>query len=153
MAIIKPILHTDNVQKLKNCKHHKFTNRLEHSLSVSYKGYLWAKRLGLHYEEVARAGLLHDLFYHDSCEMNTAREHLRNHPDIALENAEKLTDLSPLEKDMILSHMFLVSMKYIPKFKESYILSAVDKVVSINEVCTLPILYIFSKSYILTHTL
>lgn len=138
LNIVQDLLNEETVNDLATFKHHKFTNRLEHSMCVSYISYRWAKRLRLNYVEVARAGLLHDLFFNMMVDSKNSREHLVRHPEIALENAMKLVNLSELEKDIIVSHMFLVTMKHIPKYKESLLVSLIDKTTSVKEVCILP---------------
>lgn len=56
---------------------------------------------------LARAGLLHDLFYYDwRVTKFSLGTHAYVHPRIALRNAEKLTDLSAMEKDIIIKHMW-----------------------------------------------
>lgn len=138
LKIVQDLLDDNMVNELANYTHHKFTNRLEHSLSVSYSSYLWAKRLRLNYVDVARAGLLHDLFFSMMIESTSSREHLVRHPEIALENAMKLVNLSELEKDIIVSHMFLITLAHVPKYKESLLVSLIDKTTSVKEVCILP---------------
>ena len=109
-----------------------------HSIDVSYKSYKLAKSIGLDSEslrEIARAGLLHDLFFYDTKSKDEKpKKHLSTHSEIALLNAERICNLSDKEKDIILSHMFGVSFKHMPKYKESVIVSMIDKVVSMNEV-------------------
>ncbi|EGF48854.1 hydrolase of the HAD superfamily protein, partial [Lacticaseibacillus rhamnosus MTCC 5462] len=82
------------------------SNRLEHSISVSYQSYLIGKRLHLNVRAIARAGLLHDLFYYDwrktKFDLGT---HAFIHPRIALRNAEKLTELSPMERHYHQAHV------------------------------------------------
>ena len=48
------------------------------------------------------------------------------HPRIAVRNAEKLTPLSPLEKDIIMKHMWGATACP-PKYPEGYIVTLVDK--------------------------
>lgn len=138
LMIVQDLLDDETVNDLASFKHHKFTNRLEHSLCVSYSSYKWAKRLRLNYVEVARAALLHDLFFNMMVDSKNSREHLVRHPEIALENAKKIVELTDLEQDIIVSHMFLVTMTHIPKYKESLLVSLIDKTTSVKEVCILP---------------
>lgn len=129
--IIKDILSNDKVLELDNHIHHK-TTRLTHSKRVSYYSYLVCKKLNLDYVSVARGGLLHDFFlnnYHDE----SSYKLLRNHPLIAYNNASKYFNLNNKEKNIIESHMFPINIKHIPKYKESYIVSIVDKVVGVYE--------------------
>lgn len=138
LEIVKDIIEDETVRELATFKHHKFTNRLEHSISVSYSAYRWAKRMRLDSAAVARAGLLHDLFFTMMIDSKNSREHLSKHPEMALENAKQLCELSDLEQDIIVSHMFLVTLNHVPKYKESFLVSLIDKTVSVKEVCYLP---------------
>ena len=58
---------------------------------------------------------------------------LVNHPKYALKNATDNFYLTDLERDIIVSHMFPVSVKP-PKYAESWVVNLVDDVVAIAEV-------------------
>lgn len=81
----------------------------------------------------ARAGLLHDLFYYDwrTTKFNLG-SHAFIHPRVALRNAEKLTELTPMEKDIILKHMWGATAA-LPKYRESVIVSLVDDKEAVTE--------------------
>ena len=139
LAYISEIITNDTVQNLKNYEHHKITNRFNHSLHVSYSSYKLGKHLNLgenSLRELSRAGLLHDFFFYDTKSNACVKNHLKEHPLIALENAENLFDLNEVEKNIILTHMFGISFSYVPKYKESLIVCYIDKIVSIREVCS-----------------
>ena len=55
------------------------------------------------------------------------------HPKIALKNATDIFNLSDMGKDIIITHMFPLIPNKIPKYLESWIVSAVDKLVAIYE--------------------
>lgn len=95
LALVSDLLAKEPVQRLANYTQHHHSNRLDHSISVSYNSYLVAKKLGLNTRATARGGLLHDLFYYDwrTTKFNLG-SHAFIHPRVALRNAEKLTDLS-----------------------------------------------------------
>lgn len=126
MAIANDLLAQPAVQKLADYTQHHHSNRLQHSIAVSYDSYRIAKRLHLDYRSTARAGLLHDLFYYDwrttKFDLGT---HAFIHPRVALRNAEKITPLNKKEKDIILKHMFGATMAT-PRYPESLIVSLVD---------------------------
>ena len=127
LDITREILLNDNVQRLSFFKHHYGSNRLEHSLSVSFYSYKLCKFLGLDYVSAARAGLLHDLFFYD-CENKLSRPkfHIWKHPKVALENALSLFNLNEKECDIIFKHMWPITF-FPPKFFESFVVSLVDK--------------------------
>ena len=126
VALVKDLLAQPAVQKLANYTQHHHSNRLQHSIAVSYDSYRIAKRMHLDYRSTARAGLLHDLFYYD---WRTTKfdlgSHAFIHPRVALRNAEKLTNLNAKERDIILKHMFGATLA-LPKYMESLIVSLVD---------------------------
>ena len=54
------------------------------------------------------------------------------HPYIAYENSSKYYNLSEIEKDAIISHMFPWNLK-MPKYKEGWIVTIADKLVATKE--------------------
>ena len=54
------------------------------------------------------------------------------HPRVALRNAERITKLSPMEKDIILKHMWGLTLAR-PKYEESVIVSLVDDYEAVHE--------------------
>lgn len=134
LDLVQDLLDHEWVQSLEQYKHHIVTNRLAHSLSVSYRSYVWAKRLNLNTRAIARAGLLHDLFFYECLDKASVggKGHNYEHPRIALANAEKITELSDLERDIILKHMFGATFD-IPMYAESWIVTLMDKQTAIAE--------------------
>lgn len=131
--IVKDIISNETVQSLRFYKHHYGSNRYEHSISVAYSSYKMCRFLGLDHVSAARAGLLHDLFLYD-CENPETRpkNHIRQHPKTALTNAQNLFILNDIEKDIILKHMWPVTLQT-PKFLESFIVTFIDKYCAIKE--------------------
>ena len=131
--IIKDILSHETFQTLHLFKHHYGSNRYEHSISVSYYAYIICKFLKLDYISAARAGLLHDLFLYDCQNPETRpKKHIWKHPRIALTNAEKLFMLNAKEKDIILKHMWPITIVP-PQYIESFIVTFVDKYCAFKE--------------------
>lgn len=130
---ITDIFFTDEVQKLDDFHQHAHTSRLKHSLNVSYYSYLVCKALKFDFKSAARAGLLHDLFLYDwRVEKQPEGRHAFAHPKVALRNATALTELNDIEKDAILNHMFPLTITF-PKYKESYVVTLVDKYCAVAE--------------------
>ena len=73
MAHVGHLLAKPQVQRLKEISHHLHSNRLEHSINVSYTSYKIAKKLGWNKRSTARG---------------------------ALRNARKLTKLNKIEEDI-----------------------------------------------------
>lgn len=128
--IIEDILNIKEFNKLKNKKHHGIT-RFDHSMRVSYRTYQITKKLKLNYIEATRAALLHD-FFNDEVKNKNGLIRLIEHPNFALINASKYFNLSKMQVDIIKKHMFPVTLKP-PVYKESIIVSFIDKTSSIYE--------------------
>ena len=134
MEIVSEILKNREFNKLKDFTHHK-TTRMEHSKRVAYLSYRICKKLNLDYVSAARGGLLHDFFLNKYNTKNS-RKLLISHPSIALNNAKKHFVLSDKEKNIIKCHMFPVSISVFPKYRESVVVSLVDKVMWFYEKVT-----------------
>ncbi len=133
LEIVGDLLAHPQVQLLKNYVQHHYSDRLQHSIDVSYLSYRLALRYGLNATAVARAGILHDLFFYDwrvtKFELGS---HAFIHPRVAIRNAEKITALTPMEKDIILKHMWGATTAR-PHFKESLLLDLVDDWIAIAD--------------------
>ena len=124
--IVGDILYNEVIVKMKNYLHHHYTNRYSHSLGVSYFSYRICKKLKWDYVSAARAGMLHDLFSPEDVRS------LLVHPKIALSNAKKIYEINKKEEDIILKHMWPLTIAF-PKYKESYVVTLIDKCCSFVE--------------------
>lgn len=137
-AILQDLLNDEMVIKMKQYKQHYDTSTFEHCLNVAYLSYLFCKKLGWDYRSMARASMLHDLFLYDWRNSHKKVKCLKHglhafaHPKIALENAKKLCVLNEKEQDIILRHMWPVTIT-LPKYKESFLITFVDKFSAIQE--------------------
>ena len=136
MEIVKDIINNETVAEMKKYRQHYDINTFEHCLNVSYISYRICKKLKLDYKSMARGAMLHDLFLYDwrnsKKQLNLDRYHAFVHPKIALENASKLYNLNDKEKDIIVKHMWPVTLA-LPKYKETYIITLVDKYSALQE--------------------
>ena len=131
---IRDLIQHEDVKSMKKYIQHGDVNCLEHSIDVSYKSYLICKRLGLDYKSAARGGLLHDFFLYDWHVTKSERGlHGFTHPYTALENANNRFILNKREKDIIVKHMWPLTIK-LPKYKESFIVVVVDLYCSLKEI-------------------
>ena len=106
------------------------TNCYQHCLHVSYYNYIWCNALGLDARSAARAGMLHDLFlydWHTHAKRTGDHFHGMTHPKRALRNAEKFFDLNSIERDIIINHMWPVTLFSVPRTKEGWITTLADK--------------------------
>lgn len=124
----------NNVSEMKNYRQHYDTNCYEHCKHVAYYTYILCKKYNLDYKSGVRAAMLHDLFLYDWRKKSEKcpRLHGFRHPRISLNNANKLFELNAKEQDMILKHMWPLTVK-LPKYKESYIVTLADKMATYSE--------------------
>ncbi len=127
--IIKDIATNPNVSALKEHIQHNSNSRYYHCLCVSYYTYYICKKLKLDYVSAARGAMLHDFYYYDWRDKKVEGQkkfHAFRHPSIALKNALDIFELNNIEKDIIKKHMWPLTIK-LPLYKESYIVTLVDK--------------------------
>lgn len=127
---IEPIINHSEFQKLKGIDHHGIT-RYDHCLRVAYYSFLVTKVLHLHCRETTEAALLHD-FFTDEVKNENGFLKLCKHPGFAVKNAKKFFSLTPLQEDIISSHMFPITLVP-PKYIESWIVDFVDDISAIYE--------------------
>lgn len=134
--IISDIYEHEEFLKLKEFYHHN-SSIYEHVMKVSYFSYKACKVLKLDYQSAARGGLLHDFFLydwrnHDVPDLPEDKFHGIEHPKISFANAEKHFTLNDIEKDIIIKHMWPLTLVP-PKYKESFIVSFADKYLASKE--------------------
>lgn len=131
---VRHILENEQFLSLSGYRHHYWTNRLMHSVNVSYFSWKIAKFLGCDEKAAARAGLLHDFCPYDfHKETPTGEKQTFYHPKAAAKNSHEVFDITDHEKDAILTHMFPFGP--MPKNKEAWIITLSDKICAICEVC------------------
>ncbi len=133
VACVEDLLAEPVVRKMRLFSHHARVSCLEHSVAVAYTSFLLCKRFGGDARAAARGGLLHDLFLYN-WRVKGSHEGLHGftHPSAALKNAEQITELSDLEREIILCHMFPMGMQ-VPTHMESIAVCLMDKICAINE--------------------
>jgi uncharacterized protein len=128
------LLHHPMVLKLDHFSQHLHTSRLQHSFNVSYYSYRFSRWLGYDVRATVRAALLHDLFLYEwRTEQPIEGSHIDVHPQIALETAQSITEVSPLMADIIRAHMWPLGQVR-PQSKEAYLVQAMDKLATLLEV-------------------
>ena len=136
MSYVSDLIDHDVVCQMKEYIQHGNTTTFQHCLNVSYYNFVLCKLLSLDARAAARGGLLHDLFLYD-WHSHTPRKgrlmHPFTHPEDALENAKKHFELTVVEQDIIAKHMFPVATSF-PKYRETVIITIVDKYCGIIEV-------------------
>jgi len=133
-AIVAPLLEHADVRGMDGFRHHDRT-ALTHSLAVSTRAWALARRLGLDAASVARGALLHDFFLYDWRDGRNPH-HPTGHARVALGNARARFSLNPVEEDIIVAHMWPIGKPFY-SYRESALVSLVDKFVSTKEVTVL----------------
>lgn len=154
--IVKDILNNEEFKKRIYFKHHETQTLYVHCILVSIFSYKFAKRYNVNCENCAIAGLLHDFYTHawqysEDLEkldgrykdyLNKKKKFLNSHgfrhPYEAFENS-KIYFNSLINKKIenaILVHMFPLSLlteNKFPKYKESWIITYIDKIVTLKD--------------------
>ncbi len=129
--IARPILEHPDVARLSRYPHHLTKSRLDHVNDVAWMSFVIGERLSLDVRAIVRGALLHDLFYYDWL-IEGPKLHGFRHPRIALENARGVTDLTSMEKDIILKHMWPLTVVP-PLFPESLVVSFADTACAVRD--------------------
>lgn len=133
---VSDILDNALFRKMNMFIQHGTTTTRAHCIQVSYLSYRIARKTGLDYRSVARAGLLHDLYlydWHTHCRDTGEHFHGFTHPAVALANAMKEFNLNAVEKDCIRKHMWPLTI-IPPKYPEGYVIMYADKCCTVAEV-------------------
>jgi len=136
--IIEPILIQNEMQKRKDYPHHINESVYAHVLRVAYDCFRIGKRLHMDYKSLAIAGILHD-FYKNPWQYNHEKKpflqkHAFTHAKEAVENSKNIFGseiVTPKIESIMITHMFPLNKK-IPRSKEAWLLTLVDKADSID---------------------
>lgn len=134
--LVSDLLESEVVLQMQQYMHHGHTTCFQHCLNVSYYNYVLCKLLSLDARAGARAGLLHDLFlydWHEYVKGKGQKFHGWTHAGTALANVKKYFEITPVEEDIIKKHMFPMNITP-PKYKETVVITIVDKVCGAWEV-------------------
>lgn len=134
---ISDLLENSDVRNMNNFIQHSDITTFIHCTHVSFISYLICLKFGWCYRDTARGALLHDMFLYDWHDKNVDRGkfHGFTHPRTALNNAEKsVCSLNDRQKDIILNHMWPLTIYRLPKYKETYIVTLADKICTSMEV-------------------
>ena len=131
---IQDILEIDDVMELKSYHQHFKTTRFQHCLNVAYHTFIICRYFHMDYVSATRAALVHDLYLYDwrKQEQPIAGRHSVVHPQVALQNAQLHIEVNDLMEDIILHHMWPISLK-MPRHKEAWVVQGVDKVCALAE--------------------
>lgn len=129
-------LHTEEAILMKRCIQHGHISTYDHVISVVRLSFLLNRRLhlGAPDRELVRGAFLHDFYLYDWHENGyVGRLHGLHHPAIALKNASLRYPLTPTEQNIIISHMWPLTLFHIPKCRAAFIVCLADKICSAYE--------------------
>ena len=129
--ILSEVENKNKFNELKFESHHGIT-RYMHVMRVSKHTYRLSRVLHFDYKSATRAALLHDYFTEEDFKGTKGIKKGIYHPSIAYLNASKDFNLNKKERNAIEAHMFPLGKK-VPKYKESWLLTIVDKLVATYE--------------------
>lgn len=133
---VEDLIQHPVVLEMKKYPHHCATSCYQHCLNVAYYNFKICKAFNLNARAAARAGMLHDLFLYDwrtHAKLTKEHFHAMTHPRVALNNALKYFDLDELEQDIILKHMWPLTV-ILPKSWEAFIIGVTDKYCGLFEI-------------------
>ena len=137
LALVADLLSAPSVCGMDRFVQHGNITCLQHSLFVAYLSFRLCRRFGLDYKAAARGALLHDFFLYDWHEPGHGLWHGIRHPARALENARREFALSQVEQDIIEKHMWPLTLRHPPRYRETAVVCMVDKVCTVAEVLRL----------------
>ena len=115
---------------------HGCVTTYEHCLRVTALAYWLNLRLHCHARErsLLRGAFLHDFYLYDwhRCR-NITRWHGFKHPLIARYNADAVFHLNEVEKNIIQSHMWPLTLPWVPRCREAVLVCIADKLAALWE--------------------
>lgn len=139
LECVSELMDHETVRSMERLPQHaKGFSCFHHSVLVSYWSWRICAALGLDARAAARGGLLHDLYLYDwtSQRAPNGKWHGTEHPKEALRNAETLFVLDRKERDIIVKHMWPLTIRPY-RYWESLVVSCVDKACAIAELVRL----------------
>ena len=131
------IIASAGMQAEKSFVQHGGVSTYEHSVAVTKMCLRLSRGLRLSTDErsLIRGALLHDYYLYDWHQPRPGNDlYAFSHAGKALKNASRDFSLNEIERNMIQSHMFPLTMQP-PRFRESAILCLADKVCALRETC------------------
>ena len=130
------ILRSPTMAKERTIPQHGSTTCFDHSVAVTLCSIRLAEKWGwdVDWRSLVRGALLHDYFLYDWHDPSRKREGLHGfvHPKTALKNAREDFELSPVEENIIVRHMFPLT-PHPPACREAWLVCAADKYCALQE--------------------
>lgn len=134
--IIKPIWDDERVQSMSKYIQHGKVTTLTHSLRVAKLCYQLDRFFHTHCDKqvLLQAALLHDFYLYDWHQKDdNHRWHGFHHAEVAVKNAKTHFGIDEKTASCIAAHMWPLTLRKWPRYKEAWILTLADKLISIKE--------------------
>lgn len=127
-SLAAPILASGKLEPLRQYIQHGTCTCYDHVMAVAKTALSMAMHLPFRFkkDQLVRGALLHDYFLYDWHTVKLDKLHGFAHPKIALENARREFDLTPIEENIIVRHMFPLT-PVPPRYRESILVMLADK--------------------------
>lgn len=137
---VKELLKNEKVQYMKNFNQHGNTSTYKHCINVAKISYYISKKLKIKidYNTLLKGAILHDFYLYDwhkigSGPLKLNELHGFSHSKKSALNAVYYLNIDKDVENIIISHMWPLTVKDIPKSKEAWIVCAADKIATIYE--------------------
>ena len=131
LPAVSEILEHPDFEEMKYYQHHGDISCLEHTLRVVETACALSATRGADTQAVIRGALLHDFYLYDWHGGGPSWHGFR-HPLIAAREAAARFELSSVERDCIIKHMFPLT-PVPPSFRESWIVNLADKINAVKD--------------------
>lgn len=144
--IVKGYKENSRFKEMDNVIQHGETTVLEHSVNVAYLSLKIAfnLKLSVDYNSIIKGALLHDYFLYNRKDKTHKGIHGFTHPKTALKNAKNDFSLNKIEENIIIRHMFPLTI-IPPKYIESLIVCLADTLSATVEFVTCYKKLLFNK--------
>ena len=132
--LIKEIALSDEAREMKNYIQHTDISTYKHCMNVALVSFYIAKKykVNVDYKTLVIGGFLHDYFLYD-WHMHGDKLHGYHHPHIAALNAQRDFDVDENVMKVIRSHMWPLTITFVPSSKEAAIVCIADKIVATKD--------------------
>lgn len=138
---LQEVSSSDRALQMQQYVQHGNTSTYMHCQRVAYYSYKISQifHLKVNIKSLIRGAFLHDFYlydWHESSEDH--RLHGFSHPAVALKNAQEDFCLDEIEKNIISSHMWPLTLTKLPLCMEAVLVCIADKLCSVGEIFRSP---------------
>lgn len=134
--ILRGWADTRDAQRMHQYIQHGTVTTYDHCMSVAQTSFWLNRRLhiGADEQSLVRGAFLHDFYLYDWHDGAPERKiHGFTHPAAALRNAKARYPLNLREEQIILTHMWPLTLRQMPRCREAVLVSLADKCCSLKE--------------------